>query len=87
MRNFLNLEIRKRRHQLTLKIYKAAKYFPKEELLGLSSQMCRSASSIPSNITESCGRNSNPQPAHFLQIACGSCSELQYQIILSKDLF
>jgi four helix bundle protein len=87
MRNFLNLEIWKRSHQLTLKIYKVTKYFPKEELFGLTGQMRRSASSIPSNIAEGCGRNSNPQLAHFLQIACGSCSELQYQIILSKDLF
>ena len=92
MRNFLNLEIWKRSHQLTLKIYKTTniykttKYFPKEELFGLTGQMRRSSSSIPSNIAEGCGRNSSPQLANFLQIATGSCSELQYQIILSKDL-
>jgi four helix bundle protein len=49
--------------------------------------MRRSSSSIPTNIAEGCGRNSNSQLANFLQIATGSCSELQYQIILSKDLF
>ena len=86
MRNFLNLKIWKRSHQLTLKIYKITKYFPKEELFGLTGQMRRSSSSIPTNIAEGCGRNSNPQLANFLQIATGSCSELQYQIILSKDL-
>ena len=86
MRNFLNLEIWKRSHQLTLKIYRITKYFPKEEIFGLTSQMRRSSSSIPTNIAEGCGRNSNPQLANFLQIASGSCSELQYQIILSKDL-
>jgi four helix bundle protein len=86
MRNFLNLEIWKRSHQLTLKIYKITKYFPKEEIFGLTTQMRRSSSSIPTNVAEGCGRNSNPQLANFLQIASGSCSELQYQIILSKDL-
>ncbi len=86
MRNFLNLEIWKRSHELTLEIYKNTKQFPKEELFGLTSQIRRSAMSIPSNIAEGCGRNSNPQLSNFLQIASGSCSELQYQIILSKDL-
>ena len=86
MRNFLNLEIWKKSHQLTLKIYKTTKHFPKDEMFGLTSQMRRSSSSIPTNIAEGCGRNSNPQLANFLQIATGSCSELQYQIILSKEL-
>jgi len=82
----LNLQIWKRSHHQTLKIYKSTEYFPKEELFGLTGQMRRSSSSVPTNIAEGCGRNSNPQLANFLQIATGSCSELQYQIILSKDL-
>ncbi len=86
MRNFLNLEIWKRSHLLALKIYTITKSFPKEELFGLTSQMRRSSSSIPTNIAEGSGRNSNPQFLHFLQIATGSCSEIQYQFILSKDL-
>lgn len=86
MRNFLNLEIWKKSHLLTLKIYKITKHFPKDEMFGLTSQMRRSSSSIPTNIAEGCGRNSNAQLANFLQIATGSSSELQYQIILSKDL-
>ncbi|MEO8568749.1 MAG: four helix bundle protein [Ginsengibacter sp.] len=86
MRNFLNLEIWKKSHQLTLKIYTITKHFPKDELFGLTSQIRRSSSSIPTNIAEGCGRNSNQQLINFLQIATGSCSELQYQIILSKDL-
>ena len=87
MRNFLTLEIWKRSHLLTLKIYKITKSFPKEEMFGLISQMRRSASSIPTNIAEGCGRNTNPQFVHFLQIATGSCSVLQYQILLCKDLY
>ena len=86
MRNFLTLEIWKRSHLLTLKIYKITQTFPKEELFGITSQMRRSSSSIPTNIAEGCGRKTNPQFAHFLQIASGSCSEIQYQLILSKDL-
>ena len=86
MRNFLNLEIWEKSHLLTLKIYQITKHFPKDEMFGLTSQMRRSSSSIPTNIAEGCGRNSNAQLANFLQIATGSSSELQYQIILSKDL-
>jgi four helix bundle protein len=87
MRNFLTLDIWKRSHILTLKIYKITKNFPKEETFGLISQMRRSATSIPTNIAEGCGRNTNPQFVQFLQISTGSCSELQYQIFLCKELF
>ena len=86
MRDFLKLEIWQRSHKLTLAIYKVTKTFPKEELYGLSSQMRRSVSSIPTNIAEGCGRNSHAQMINFFQIAAGSCSELMYQIILCKDL-
>lgn len=86
MRNFRNLKIWKKSHNLTLTIYKFTSSFPKEELYGLTSQMRRSSSSIPSNIAEGCGRNSQPQFARFLNIAFGSASELEYQLILSKDL-
>ncbi|HYW34011.1 MAG TPA: four helix bundle protein, partial [Balneolaceae bacterium] len=65
---------------------KSTSSFPKEELYGLTSQMRRAASSIPSNIAEGCGRNTQAQFARFLNIAFGSASELEYQLILSKDL-
>ena len=61
MRDFAKLEIWKRSHLLTLKIYRATKQFPKEELFGLTSQIRRSCFSIPTNIAEGCGRNTNPQ--------------------------
>lgn len=86
MRDFTKLEVWKRSHALTLKVYQLTKSYPKEELFGLSSQMRRSSSSIPTNIAEGCGRNSNAQLKQFLTIASGSSSELQYQLMLSKDL-
>jgi four helix bundle protein len=86
MRNFHDLSIWLKSHLLTLKIYSTTKSFPKEETFGLISQMRRSASSIPTNIAEGCGRNSNPDFKRFLVMAAGSSSELEYQLFLSKDL-
>ena len=86
MRNFQELAIWQRSHLLTLRIYSISKGFPKDEMFGLTSQMRRSSSSIPTNIAEGCGRNSNPELNRFLVISAGSTSELQYQLILSKDL-
>ncbi len=86
MRNFYELFIWQKSHQLTLKIYTSTRYFPKEEMFGLTSQMRRSSSSIPTNIAEGCGRNSNLQLKYFFTVATGSCSELEYQLLLSKDL-
>lgn len=86
MRNFQELTIWQRSHSLTLKVYSITNTFPKDELFGIISQMRRSSSSIPTNIAEGCGRNSNPEMKRFLIIATGSASELEYQLILSKDL-
>lgn len=86
MRNFQELTIWQKSHSLTLKVYHLTQTFPQEEMYGLSSQMRRSAASIPTNIAEGCGRNSNPDMKRFLTISTGSASELEYQLILSKDL-
>ncbi|MEO5995699.1 MAG: four helix bundle protein [Chitinophagaceae bacterium] len=86
MRNFQQLAIWQKSHNLTLKIYTLTRSFPKDEIFGLISQMRRSSSSIPTNIAEGCGRNSNTELKRFLVIAAGSASELQYQFQLSKDL-
>jgi four helix bundle protein len=86
MRNFYELIIWKKAHQLTLKIYTVCRSFPKEEIYGLTSQLRRSSSSIPTNIAEGCGRNTDAELKRFFAIATGSCSELEYQLLLSKDL-
>ena len=86
MRDFHNLLIWKRSYQLTLDIYKVSQSFPKEELFGLTSQIRRAVSSVPTNIAEGSGRNSNKDFAHFLQIAIGSASEVEYELLLAHDL-
>lgn len=86
MRNFKELVIWQKAHSLCLKIYEVTAAFPKTEIYGITSQMRRSASSIPTNIAEGCGRRSNPDFCRFLIIAAGSASELEYQILLSTDL-
>jgi four helix bundle protein len=86
MRDFRELNVWQESHKLTLEIYEISKSFPKEELFGLTSQMRRAASSVPTNIAEGCGRGSQKDYAHFLQIAIGSAFEVDYQILLAKDL-
>ncbi|MBF0433601.1 MAG: four helix bundle protein [Fibrobacteria bacterium] len=86
MQDYKDLKVWEKGHALTLKVYSITKMFPKEEMYALSSQMRRSASSIPMNIAEGCGRIGNKEFAHFCDIAIGSSNELEYQLILAKDL-
>ena len=86
MRDFRQLQIWERSHQLTLEMYKLTQEFPVEERYGLVSQMRRSSSSVPTNIAEGCGRNSEADFARFLDHSMGSASELEYQLILAHDL-
>ena len=86
MQNYKDLKVWEKAHLFTLKVYESTKTFPKEELYSLTNQLRRSASSIPANIAEGCGKNSKPEFAHFLNIALGSANESEYFLILSKDL-
>lgn len=86
MKNYKNLSVWEKSHQLTLKIYKETASFPSHELYGLTSQIRRSAISIPSNIAEGSGRKSDQELSRFLIIAHGSASELSYQLFLSFEL-
>ena len=86
MKAFRNPKVWERAHWLTLAIYKITGAFPKEELYGLTSQIRRSSASIPANIAEGCGRHGDPELARFLNIAAGSASELEYHLLLARDL-
>src|SRR5690625_6766593 len=67
-------------------MYQITKDFPKEESYGLTSQIKRSAVSVPSNIAEGAARNSNKEYIHFLYIALGSLMELDTQLLISYNL-
>ncbi len=86
MRDFRDLKVWEKAHQLSLTVYQATNPFPAEERYGLTSQMRRSSASIPTNIAEGCGRSGDAELARFLQIAMGSASELEYQMLLARDL-
>ena len=86
MRDFRDLKVWAKGHALTLKIYKATNPFPPEERYGLTSQLRRSATSIPTNIAEGCGRYGDRELARFMAIAAGSASEVEYLLMLAHDL-
>ena len=76
LKNFKELNVRKKAYKLCLDIYKTTKNFPNEEKYGLSSQMRRAAVSIPSNTSEGYGRKNTPDYIRSLYIAYGSNCEL-----------
>lgn len=80
------LEVWNKSMELVTNIYLLTKNFPKEELYGLTNQMRRCAVSIPSNIAEGCSRFSDKETLKFLSIALGSISELETQLIISKNI-
>lgn len=84
--NFRELKTWQKSRILVKDIYIITRTFPKEEMFRLTSQMKRSAISIPSNIAEGCGRGTIAQFNHFLDIAKGSASELETQVYLAFDL-
>jgi four helix bundle protein len=69
-----------------LAVYQTTASFPREELYGLTSQLRRCSSSIPANLAEGCGRNGDAEFARFCSIAMGSASELEYHLLLAKEL-
>ena len=86
MRDYHKLRAFELADQLALAIYKCTKSFPKEEMFGLTSQIRRSAVSVPSNIVEGCAKSSQADYARFLEIAYGSVCEVEYQLSLAERL-
>ena len=86
MRDFRELKVWQKAHELTLAVYKATACFPKVELYGLTAQMRRASVSISANISEGAGKNSRADFARFLQISLGSASEVEYELLLARDL-
>jgi len=86
MRDFKKYEVWQLGRKFSLAIYSNTKHFPKEEIYGITSQIRRATISIPTNISEGCGRNSDKEFAHFVNIALGSAHEVENLLILSNDL-
>ncbi|MEQ8674351.1 MAG: four helix bundle protein [Aggregatilineales bacterium] len=86
MHNYRKLQVWHKAHTLTLDIYKFSGNYPQAEQYSLTSQTRRAASSIPANIAEGCGRNSDIDLIRFLHIAMGSANELDYHLLLAHDL-
>ena len=85
-KHFQDLIVWQKAHEFVLLIYQYSESFPKNELYGLTSQLRRSAVSVPSNIAEGFKKKTKPDKARFLNIAQGSLEECRYYLILAKDL-
>jgi len=86
MQNYKKLNVWDESHSLLLAIYKSSLKLPSDEKFNLTSQIRRSATSIPCNIVEGCSRETQKSKANFIQIAYSSSNELEYQILILKDL-
>ena len=86
MIDFKTLNYWKRAYKFSLDIYRETTSFPREEKYGLTSQIRRAAISIPINISEGSGGNSKKEFVNFLQISLGSASEVECELLLSKDI-
>jgi four helix bundle protein len=85
-KGFRKLIVWQKAHQLAMLVYRLTGDFPKSEMFGLTAQMRRAAVSVPANIAEGRGAGSGGQFGRFLGIAQGSLTEVEYYLILSRDL-
>jgi four helix bundle protein len=86
MQDFHQLKVWEKAHALTLEVYRMTVSFPRSEEFGLRSQLRRAPASIAANIAEGCGRASPAEFGQFLNQAIGSASELEYHLLLARDL-
>lgn len=85
-KGFRKLLVWQRAHEMVLSVYKMTETFPKSEMFALTSQLKRAVVSIPANIAEGQGAGTKAQFARYLDIAKGSLSEVEYYLVLAKDL-
>lgn len=86
MKDFRTLKVWEKAHSLTLTIYKSTEGFSKQELYALTNQIQRAVVSIPANIAEGCGKDSDTELKRYFLISMGSSSELGYLLLLAHDL-
>lgn len=86
MRDFKTLKVWQKAHQLTIDVYRQTNDFPNEERFGITSQLRRSAASVPSAIAEGCGHSSEREFGRYCNIAAASASETEYHLYLANDL-
>jgi four helix bundle protein len=86
MQDFHKVEVWKKAHHLTLQAYRITEKFPREEAFGLAVQVRRAAATIAMKIAEGCGKDSNIEFAVCLQQGRGTAVDLEYLLLLSRDL-
>jgi len=86
MKDFRDLQVWQKAHDLTLLVYQTTTRFPRAEQYGLTSQLRRASSTVAANLAEGCGRKGDAELARFCSIAMGSASELEYHLLLARDL-
>ena len=86
MQRYTDLKVWQRSHEMTLAVYRVSLQFPRDERFGLTSQLRRAAVSVPANIAEGSKRKGNVDYARFLNIAEGSLAEVDYMLLLGRDL-
>ena len=86
VKSWNDLKVLNKAHELVLQIYEITKKYPNDEKYRLIDQICRAASSVPTNIAEGQGRKTKKEFIQFLTILRGSVEEVKYLLLLSKDL-
>ncbi len=86
MKDFRRLKVWHKAHELVLLTYRETARFPLEERFGLTSQLRRACVSIPANLAEGCGRHTDQDFARFVDYSMGSASEVEYHLLLARDL-
>lgn len=86
MKDFRQLKVWEKAHHLTVELYRVTANFPRAETYGLTSQIRRASASICANLAEGCGREGDAELGRFCGMARGSASELEYHLLLAKDL-